>query len=711
MNAILPFIAAVCPVLALGAATGDVIRTAAELQSAAFDRAEVGRAFDIDALLTTPCRAGTECKFAVEDEAGAALLTKDAIAMPEIATWSNKTFPAGTRARIKGVIMLGRHSRRAYPYCESLDPTGIGKVPEPVRVSAAEFLSGKHDCRLVTVRAMVRDIATDEISPTHKYVILDMNREIVTMPVSTRDSRLAALSAGTYIEATGICAPTQLGMRRQLGRHLQMQDFHVVSNAKSNLFAAPLLGESTRLRPQEIAALGRHRAIGRVIASWRGDSALLKCDGWRIVRMETQKGNAPPYGACIEAVGFPESDLYSINLSCAAWRRLPAKPMADETPRDVSADELQTDMEGRRCFDPYIHGHAIRLRGIVRNLPGAENGDGRFNIESGKFIVPVDASATPAALRGLEVGCEVSVAGTCVMEIDNWRPNLPFPAIRGFSVVVRHPGDVTVLSRPSWWTPPRLAAVVGALLLVLFGSLAWNASLKRQSERRGRELAETAIAKAESDLKVEERTRLAVELHDTISQNLTGISLALRAADRFATSMPDEMRENMKLASVSLDSCRQELKNCLWDLRNSTLDESDMNEAIRHTLSPHMGEATLFVRFNVPRKRFSDKTAHAILHIIRELATNSVRHGHAKNIHVAGSLEGDELRFSVRDDGCGFDPDSCPGMGEGHFGLQGVRERVNQLEGAIAFAARPDGGTKVTITIKARNEEDNRSHS
>ena len=707
-------IAALVASSAHAAGTGEVIRTAAELQSAAFDRAEVGRRFDINVLLTTPCHAGVESTFAVEDDTGAALIRKDVISWPATTALADDFFHAGTRANITGFIGLGRKSRRAYPYCETIRQTGVGTVPEPKVVSAEQFLSGKYDCRMVTVRATVRDIVLDEISPDYKYVILAMKGEIVTMPLKADATAINKLAIGSEVEVTGVCTPIQLGIRLHLGRHIvaQPKSLKIISNVKNDPFSAPLIGEFARLRPQEIAALGRHRAIGRVIASWRGDSALVRCDDEGIVRIETDEGCAPPYGARIEAVGFPESDLYRINLSRAAWRKLPDDIAPhDEAPRDVAAAELLFDAEGRRRFDPYVHGHAIRLRGIVRGMPGEENTDGRFSIESGRFMVQVDASATPAALDGLAIGCEVSVSGTCVMDTDNWRPNLPFPAIRGFFVVVRRPSDVEILSHPSWWTPPRLAAIAGALALVLLGSLAWNASLTRQSERRGRELAETAIAKAESDLKVEERTRLAVELHDTISQNLAGISFALRAADRYAQSVPDGMRENLRLAYVSLDSCRQELKNCLWDLRNNTLDEADMNEAIRQTLAPHIGDAALSVRFNVPRDRFSDKTAHAILHIMRELAANAVRHGHARHIRVAGSIEDDTLRFSVRDDGCGFDPSSCPGMGQGHFGLQGVRERVNQLEGEIEFASREGEGTKVTISIKARHEEDNHSNS
>jgi len=695
-------IAPLCTLLSATAGTGDVIRTAAELQAAVFDHWELGRRFDLEVRLVTPCKAGNEVTFAVDDDSGAALIRKDAISFPDTRSWQDKSFPAGTRARITGTIDLGFRSRRPYAYCFGIQPTGVSRAPEPTPVSNKEFLSGKYDCRLVTIRAMVRDIVVDEISPDYKYVILAAKGEIIAMPLLANAPSLAMLTIGSEIEATGICDPMMLGMRIHLGRYLMVQpnSIKIISRPDTDPFASPVLEDFMRLRPQDIAALGRHHVIGCVIATWHGDNALLKCDGGRIVRIETDENNAPTYGDRIEAVGFPESDLYRINLGRAIWRRLPVESMADEPPRDVQAEELLTDMEGRRRFDPYLHGHAIRLHGIVHSLPGERNVDGRFNIESGKFIVPIDASATPSALNGLSVGCEVSVAGTYAMEIDNWRPNLPFPAIRGFFVVVRRPSDVTVLSRPSWWTQPRLAAVVGILLLVLLGSLIWNASLKRLAERRGRELAKTEISKIESELKVDERTRLAVELHDTISQNLTGISLAIQAADRLSGPAPEGMRANLKLAASSLDSCRRELKNCLWDLRNNTLDETDMDKAIRQTLSPHIGNAKLHIRFSLPRERFTDKTAHAILHILRELATNAVRHGQASHIRIAGSIEGGTLRFSVRDDGCGFNRMTAPGMDKGHFGLQGVKERVNQLEGDMKIESELGVGTKVTISIK-----------
>ena len=110
--------------------------------------------------------------------------------------------------------------------------------------------------------------------------------------------------------------------------------------------------------------------------------------------------------------------------------------------------------------------------------------------------------------------------------------------------------------------------------------------------------------------------------------------------------------------------------------------------------------ATLSVRFRLARNTISDTTAYAILRIIRELTVNGIRHGEATEIHVAGSVEADRIRFSVRDNGKGFDPASAPGVDEGHFGLEGVRERISNLNGEMKIESSPGKGTKVTICLQ-----------
>ena len=197
----------------------------------------------------------------------------------------------------------------------------------------------------------------------------------------------------------------------------------------------------------------------------------------------------------------------------------------------------------------------------------------------------------------------------------------------------------------------------------------------------------------------EERTRLAVELHDTIAQNLTGASFEINAAERLMPTDADESLKHLGRAARTLKSCRDELRNCIWDLRNRALDAPDMNTAIRRTLEPHIADTSLSVRFNVPRTTFSDNSAHALMRIIRELTLNAIRHGGAKSVKIAGSVESGVLNFSVRDDGSGFDPDKCPGLREGHFGLQGVRERIKKFNGTMTIESNAQTGTRIAITM------------
>jgi signal transduction histidine kinase len=272
------------------------------------------------------------------------------------------------------------------------------------------------------------------------------------------------------------------------------------------------------------------------------------------------------------------------------------------------------------------------------------------------------------------------------MDIEDWQANSAFPQIRRFFLVARVPSDIRIVARPPWWTAARLLAVIGALLAALAAILAWNAALSRSAARKGRELYRMQIERVKADLRTEERTRLAVELHDTLAQNLTGVSMQLAAG-------------HVEIAEKTLKSCRDDLRDCLWDLRSQALEEPDMTQAILKTLRPHTGESRVTVRFNVPRGKLSDKTAHALLRSIRELAVNALRHGKATDIKVAGALEGEHLICSVSDNGCGFDPVSAPGVLQGHFGLQGIRERVNALGGEFTIESKPGEGVKAKIKI------------
>lgn len=347
--------------------------------------------------------------------------------------------------------------------------------------------------------------------------------------------------------------------------------------------------------------------------------------------------------------------------------------VVDKRPTD---DVVRTDQIQRTA----LLNDEVRAPTLARLLEGARGGS-RLDLQR-RAAADRHVRASPARAGG-----------------EDLRAFRDLPRVTGYSLVVRSSGDVKVLKRPRWWTIRRLGTAVGVLLAALLAILVWNASLQRLAVRKGRELLHSQLKYLKAELKSEERTRLAIELHDSLSQTLTGVSMEIAAAEDLLYEDPRNMAPHLARAERTLKSCRDELRNCLWDLRNDALDEPDMTLAVRKTLQPHIDGQQVAVRFNISRARISDNTAHALLRMIRELVMNALRHGQATSVKVAGSLDPHVLRFSVRDNGVGFDPENRPGILQGHFGLQGIQERLEKMGGTLTIRSAPGHGTSVTGAI------------
>ncbi len=695
------FAAVVC--LAAADSQTNVIRTAVGIRDTSPRDAEPpGKPFDIEATIVYPLELSTQKppRFLVNDPSGTAVL-QNYINAP------NFTLRAGDRVHAEGLVISERGG--IYAQCTNMALLAHGEPQKPVRSTIGELLSGKFDGHMVTVRGEVTDAFIDEIDMGFIYFILTDEGQSIYMPMSwnhdMRDEAEALI--GSVVEVTGAwTAGHNVGQRRSLGHVLWISegaptDIQTVRKAELDLFDAPEMSDTRNLEPDRVFTLGRRKVAGTILASWQGNRSILKTDDGHLVRLDIASKESPAPGLRIKAVGLPENDLYNVNLRRVRWRRTTGVPLEPETPEQVSATALLGFAQDNRRSG--FHGHTVQVTGVICGLPPVES-NGRVIIEDNGFLLSVDFSKYPEALQGITVGCTVSISGVAVMDVDNWRPSAVFPQIKEVFVVVTSPDGIAVLARPSWWTASRSLTVIGLLLMVIFGIVMWNRSLKALAERRGRELTAEAVSHVATEMKVRERTRLALELHDSIAQNLTGAIMEFRTGLRLRESSPDGMYEHLDMAQKTLESCRQELRNCIWDLRNRALEQSDMGKAIRLTVTPQIGSAALAVRFTVPREMISDNSAHAILRIIRELAVNAVRHGHATSIKVAGSIEDGTLMFSVSDNGSGFDPATAPGVEDGHFGLQGIRERVADFDGELSLDSTLGKGTRVCVRISLRRE-------
>lgn len=663
--------------------TEAIVTNAGDLARLVYREQKANIPFDISG--TTPISrlvTLTNAIYTIDDSGGAIFFGGDKL--------RHFALQAGDRIRARGHTRLCDFGQ-VVALCESLDIIGHGPSPAPVPVSIEELRGGRFDCRYVKLRGMLRDAFDDEVDGSYTYLVLSCEGKLLYAPAPR--FKVGDDMIGAEIEVVGICTPKARGGRHYMGLVVYIPEssaIKIVKASNQDAFDVPVIDETQNIGPMEIQALGKRRALGTVLAAWRPNNVLISTERNRPIFATIANQPLPATGTSVEVAGLPETDLFSLTLSRAVWRPSKNTPIAPKKPLDRDFNILFGKPDENRRLIPYFNGALVRVNGDVVGFESAEGHLAEISISDGKRILTVDTSMVPHAADSISVGCRIEATGVCVLETDNWRPSALFPPASGYRIVVRSPDEVRIVARPPWWTPGRLFMVIGILVAAL-AMLLLRMALKRHFG--------AIITKARINARVGERTRLAVELHDSIAQNLTGVAMEIRSAKRAKTADPRGLDQHLDLAAATLDSCRSELRNCIWDLRSLTLDEAMIDEAIRRTLLQHLSGARLEVRFNVPRGLLLDSTLHAILRIVRELTINAVRHGNADDIKVTGYIDGRRLLFSVRDNGCGFNPKQAPGMRDGHFGLQGIRERIETLEGDIKIESTAGYGTKVSISI------------
>ena len=584
---------------------------------------------------------------------------------------------------------------------ERLVPVETNSLPVPAESSVAAIVSGRDLSGFVRINGTIVKAAEDEMDNRFCWLTLRDDGNFIAASCSKKKYPIALLRShvGSVVRLTGAIlesAPWQENLPQRL--HMTNRNgLEVVAAAETNPAKLPYFTAA--------ANPGRQRLDGVVIAK-TSRGFYLRCrrhyqTSYKMIAyvIPVDGAMSPDIGNVVTVAGFTSLNAYHLCVDEAlvkpAGNLVVPPASADQPSAALSISSLFTDIHGNEKIAANKHGTLVRVTGTVRDMPPASAGSRRVVMEDGGYRVGIDSELISGAPPcWIENGATIEATGILIVEYEPAPSPYALPRFMRFTIIPRSVDDLRLVRRAPWWTPRRLLAVILVLLGVIVWISLWNRALKRLSVKRGEELYRERIAHKAAELKVEERTRLAVEIHDSISQTLTGIAL------QFENGADEAVVRQM------LASCRHELKSCLWDLRSRTFEEKDMTEAVRRAIGPNAGSAKIDVRFNVPRSELSETTTHAILRIVRELVVNAVRHGKATEVKVAGECHDGTISFSVKDNGSGFDPANVAGPPTGHFGLQGIRERLNNLHGEMKVTSSPGSGTHVVVKISPRISPD-----
>jgi PAS domain S-box-containing protein len=216
---------------------------------------------------------------------------------------------------------------------------------------------------------------------------------------------------------------------------------------------------------------------------------------------------------------------------------------------------------------------------------------------------------------------------------------------------------------------------------------------REQSERTARERVQAAEA---------ERSRWARELHDETLQGLAGLHVLLSSALRAGT--PGRMHEQIGHAQEQIENEMEKLRGLISELRPAALDEFGLEASVRdlaeRTQAVYGIDVETALELHGPDgspRRLAQEVETAAYRIVQEGLSNAARHAGASRVVVELSQRGGSVEVRVSDDGRGFDPASgAPG-----FGLRGMRERVDLLDGRLRIESHPGRGTEVAAVLPA----------
>lgn len=376
-------------------------------------------------------------------------------------------------------------------------------------------------------------------------------------------------------------------------------------------------------------------------------------------------GSRPEPGDVVSVSGRPSLEGGRVVFVADRWTKksrgcLPA-------PRTVTAANLV--FVSSSANDRHLDINWRRVTAKGRAIGFTENG---FAMEIESVPVTVDIEDMPEFMDNCgELRPVVSVTGIAELILDQSTLFSGEQYVMGVKLIVDSPDDVVLMPDLMYLTnrrDMRIRVVALVLIALLALTLVALAVFAVRSARRN--LSARTI--------MQERKRMADDLHDTIEQHLVGAGMLLQL------SKPKEAREILLRA-------KSEMRDIVWGLKNDDMMRMTPAEMIKELAREETRKGICRVEARIvglPEKMDLGAMRDLSL-IIREAIGNAIKHGQARKIAIScDPLPDGGWKLRVANDGAKFDADSAPGPADGHFGVEGMRARARRIGAEVAFSSK-----------------------